>query len=675
MKIRIKKLPKARKGLFANMPFAGALPLNPFGLINSDTSNLDKTYNESVKGIDRNEANIEAEKGEVLFKFDKGGVFKIAGKKHSEGGTPIKAETGDFIFSNDKSLAINKKEADTFNLKFSGSGKKFNTPAKVLSKEIDLKKYNKFLTVLQDPNADVIAKTTAQIMLNKYMEKIGQIGYLQEAKKDFPQGMPGFAQGSAPVYSSDIINAQQQAIMFKFGGTVLPQAAQGFFVPPTGSDPIDPYKGGKTKAGATTPKGYNNAYNRGQSYLNEWERLIPGISGWENKKAQGAIYDYMVQNDPNEVANMWNTYGMTAKGIKLGFDPKFQASSENVAKLRDAYVDGFFGVRQLETPPRARTTNIPERQRPGIPEFHTNINIPENVQPNELRNVPEVPFQGFNIGMNSMEVLSGITPYLSALAQPTYYDMLTQKYSPNIRLDRLNNTNEINAIQSQSSLAQRELANNMPGQSAYLAAGDVRGNEIANMMRSNNALGNANTQIANQESMINYQTDQQDNMFNLQNVHQTYNNNVLARQRRNEQLTNGAIGSMSNFMAIQNNLDTLNQQATAAVLPYLSSVDATDENGNPIKVQMPPVTFNKNRMPVPTGFGSFNSFGVQSLANTPDSGDYKSAYEYFLQKGVTPDKAAQAATIIFYGRSGQKNAGQYNASNPYAAMMSGLYHF
>jgi hypothetical protein len=277
--------------------------------------------------------------------------------------------------------------------------------------------------------------------------------------------------------------------------------------------------------------------------------------------------------------------------------------------------------------------------------------------------------------MNAMEVLSGITPYLSALSQPTYYDMLTQKYSPNLRLDRLNNTGELNAIQSQSSLAQREISNNLPGQSAYLTAADIRANEIGNTMRSNNSLNNANTQIANQESMVNYQTDQQDNMFNLQNVHQTYNNNVLARQRRNEQLTNGAVGSIGNFMAIQNNLDTLNQQATAAVIPFLTDVDAKDENGNPIKVQMPPVTFNRNRIPVPTGYGSFNSLGVQSLANTPDSGDYKSAYEYFLNKGVSPDKAAQAATIIFYGRSGQKNAGTYNSANPYAAMMSSLYHF
>jgi hypothetical protein len=673
MKIKITDKPKFKQGGFFFMPYAGILSTNPHGLINSDVKNLDSTYNDTVKPIDEEKANVEAEKGEFLFKFDAGGIFKIAGKKHSQGGTPLKVDSGDFIFSNDKKLAITKKEAEVFKLKFSERGKHLNTPAKLLDKEIDAKKYNKFLAVLNDPNADPISKTTAQLMLGKYMEKIGQLGYLQEAKKNFPQGLPTFAEGTAPVYANEVKDAEDKAKMFaKQGGTYLPQAQLGLYGKPFGVQK-QPKSGSSTSSprqdryiGVRPP--YPTAW---KNYFDKTENKQYSAPDWIDPKTfyeTPGLIDFMktldsapgIDNDLKKADDAWWGYRHQAAFNK--FFPNGRPQTP---------ITGTVGPVTDKTGTKYNIPNLPEEALPATPGAAGD----QNPKPNSYNAVPTVPFQGFNIGMNAAEVLSGIAPYMAAMSQPTYYDMLTQKYSPNIRLERATNSQEVNQIQQQTSLAQKEMFANLPGGIAALASADLRANELSNINRSNQATDNVNAGVENQEAMVNYQTDQQDNLFNLQNIHQTYNNNVLAQQRKNEMLTNGAIQSTNNFLAIKGNLDTLNQQATAAVLPYLSEIDAMDANGNPIKVQVPPITLNQNRMPVPTGFGSLDSVGVRNLANTPDSTDYKSAYEYFINKGVSPDKASQAATIIFYGRNGQKGAQSYNAANPYAAMMSGLYNF
>lgn len=690
MKIRIKKLPKAKQGgFFNNLPWAGSNPNNPFGSITSDVTNEDKTYNDSIKAIKKEDANVEAEKGEVLFKFDAGGIFKINGKKHSEGGTPLKVDAGDFIFSNDKALAITKKEAEKFEVCYSDKGKAMNTPAKILSKDVDLKQYNKFIATLLDPKSDEIAKRTAQLMLEKYSEKIGQIAYLQEAKKGFPQGMPEFSHGTAPVYANEVDDEIKDAPQYaKYGGWVMQQGGlfgamrnrqqveEDPFVPvsgdgnngkiPTGAHPRNIPNWGLWQ-GDLLPTfknrfGVTNAADKISS-LDEISTRLGYTGPKDNKAFQQWLYNSSPEN--KAIIDKWHS--------------QYEDPMINTPVNQRNRFDGKIGIRWAEAmnemlnPPRDRVTNIPITRQP-LPQFtpKVNLNRPNVVQPGQ---VPELPFQGFNIGMNAQEVLSGIMPYMSALSLPTYYDMLTQKYSPNIRLDRLNNTEEVNNIQQQSSLAQRELFSNLSGQTAALATGDLRANEMMNIGKSNANINNANTQIANQESMVNYQADQQDNMFNLQNVHQTYNNNVLARQRRNEQLANGTIGSLNNFMAIQNNLDGLNQQMTAAVLPYLSTVDAKDKNGNPIKVQVPPMTINRNRIPVPTGFGSFDAAGIANLANAPNTDDYNQLISNLITvHGMSPNEAGKTAAIIMYTRSGNKGSA-YDPSNPFAAIMAQRYNF
>jgi hypothetical protein len=128
--------------------------------------------------------------------------------------------------------------------------------------------------------------------------------------------------------------------------------AYGGYIPKA-QDGITLYPGGSTK----TPTGQENKYNKDASYLTQWESLIPGISKYSNQKAQEAIYDYTLEKNPDEIRTMWNTYGLTAAGLK---DPIFRKkygkgifdanklSKDELKELRRAYADKFFGARQLE---------------------------------------------------------------------------------------------------------------------------------------------------------------------------------------------------------------------------------------------------------------------------------------------------------------------------------------
>lgn len=201
-----------------------------FKYYNTDSDNtgpVSEGINDSIKGINREDANLEAELGETLFDNEKMTLHKILGKTHKKGGTPLNLNPGDFIFSNDKSLNINKKEKDLFELKFGGK----ITPSAMLKKEVNFKHHNKMINILDNNKIfDPIVKNSANLMLTKNLEKIGQIASIQEAKKSFPQGVPDFAENTMPIYSELIDKKITQAEQFKLGGKYLPKAQGGKWI-------------------------------------------------------------------------------------------------------------------------------------------------------------------------------------------------------------------------------------------------------------------------------------------------------------------------------------------------------------------------------------------------------------------------------------------------------------
>jgi hypothetical protein len=146
--------------------------------------------NKSLPGVPREEADLEAEKGEVIMIPSKfGGIpatYKIGGKRHYEGGTPLKAPNDSFIYSDTNSMKIKEKELLEQFGKTKKKGVKGYTPAELANK-YDI---NEYVKILASPDSDKFAKKTAELMIKNYNIKLGKLALVQEAKKGFPQGVP-----------------------------------------------------------------------------------------------------------------------------------------------------------------------------------------------------------------------------------------------------------------------------------------------------------------------------------------------------------------------------------------------------------------------------------------------------------------------------------------------------
>lgn len=148
---------------------------------------------------------LEAEGGETILRPD-GSHMNITGDRHTEGGeklTKSQAPKGSFIYSDTKKMRIKNPEV----LKHFGKTGGNPTPAQ-LAKQYDV---NKYKAILSDPNASVLSKNTAKLMVQNYQNKLAQLALVQESMKGFPQGVPEVAKGLVP----------------EQGGQQQPQAAYG----------------------------------------------------------------------------------------------------------------------------------------------------------------------------------------------------------------------------------------------------------------------------------------------------------------------------------------------------------------------------------------------------------------------------------------------------------------
>ena len=180
----------------------------------------------SLDPVPRDEANLEAEKGETaLTDMNNDGDFElynIGGKRHHSGGTPLNLPDQSFIFSDTSKMKLNKGELKEMGI---DSEKKI-TPAKV-SKNYNL---NKFIEVLDNPHSDKISVDTAEYMLDKNKNKLSQLAFIQEAKKGFEEGVPLAAH---PYLKAQGINPGEYAMKMKEVNMQEEQARQGLEMPPS----------------------------------------------------------------------------------------------------------------------------------------------------------------------------------------------------------------------------------------------------------------------------------------------------------------------------------------------------------------------------------------------------------------------------------------------------------
>lgn len=143
----------------------------------------------TLQPVAREGANLEAEKGETAVVNIDGmpAHFKIGGKRHSQGGTPLNLPDNSFIFSDTSKMKI--KDPNVL-AQFGMAPKKGGyTPAEI-AKKYDL---NKFRKILADPNTEDLERKTAEMMIANYNEKLAKLALAQESIKGFPQGIPVIA--------------------------------------------------------------------------------------------------------------------------------------------------------------------------------------------------------------------------------------------------------------------------------------------------------------------------------------------------------------------------------------------------------------------------------------------------------------------------------------------------
>ena len=252
-RVRItKKVPKALSGLEMKMSAGlygkgtnGNSQFRKNGHLEAGKISQQPTeVRDTLQPVSREDANLEAEKGETAMVNIDGipAHFKIGGKRHSKGGTPLNLPDNSFIFSDTAKMVI---KDPILIAQFGMVPKKSGyTPAEI-AKKYDINKYRQLLA---DSNTDTIDTKTAEMMISNYNMKLAKLALIQESMKGFPQGIPVVAMP----YISEM-NMNPEEFTTTQGQQEEPDADMG----------VSKYGGGLYKAqkGVTKTPGFGDSFN------------------------------------------------------------------------------------------------------------------------------------------------------------------------------------------------------------------------------------------------------------------------------------------------------------------------------------------------------------------------------------------------------------------------------
>lgn len=627
----------------------------------------DEKITESVKPVDESVANIEAEKGEYIAKPGLTGLYKITGKTHAEGGTPLYAEGGSFIFSNDPKLSFNKGEREAFGFKGGQSfSKSKNTPAKVLGREVDPKEYNGYIATLESPDTDRIAKTTAGLMLEKLQQKIGQVAYLQEAKKGTKA--PDFAQGTAPEVKPEFQNIDEKMSEYNYGGFY----DGGGEWPPIG--PTDKYPGGRTPLGRITPTGVPNAFNyKGgvPQLIKDWQGAGIDLTNMDVRQAQDSMYNWALKNNPDMLRNLWKQYGNTAAGQRqhLNYDYNNLNDSELQA-ARHSYSDGLLGARIFSPDqgwPRIPTISNPPGNDPGPP--NPSPNQPSNpVQPEQPNNPgtsnrpnPTLPYQ-IKGKLTDAQIANLGYLGLQSFNINRYYPTRQQVSLPQVRLDQVSSQPYLNQINTQAHEAY-ELAALRPRDSSLIGS-NIRGSALDQSSQAIGNVANQNVQIGNQQNLTNLQQMTQQVMTNAQLNNQYYNQVQATNQNFDNERRFANNQFMSNLNNYQSQADKL-AWSLASVNKYGLRQVTDPKTGQTYNLPTPLYEINKNGIQYNADVANLNMASGANRINTPQ--EISQIYRQFKDSGMPDVEAQRIVSAIIRSRTtkGAESQGPFFTQNPY----------
>lgn len=478
-----------------------------------DEPKLNNTIKESdFEGAPKN---VEVEDGEYIFSPENMTLKKAVGKRHSKGGIDVALKRGDFVFSRDKSM---KDE----------NGK---TPADII-KKVKLNNYKANLASAEKSN-DPYSQASNELNIENGLNQIGKTALNQEAIKGFPDGIPDASIPYLQQIMPQAINTgdkdgQQVA---KYGGLIKAKDGKSFNL-----FDVIPWLKSNTDKGWKTPTGKDSRWdpNKNKNYLSDWEKIISGISKMDNKKAQYAIYDYIMDHNPDAIRNMWSEWGLNKKAYNDPRLSKYDTKNLSYSQLRDlreAYADGYFGNRTLSP------TNLQPSFSKGIPDYFSPQMVPTNkltsFNPNLPKplDIPKTQTEVNNSNENDKPISFDNSQNYNV--EPSFWDQLSvfnRATEPiNVQYPQLFRYNSI--VGNPTFMDNRAQIQNMKGISAQgndviqnTANGQVaRANMLANQSRlfdpinqSFENMNNQNVSIANQWEQYRDQTKNQEALTNLQ---------------------------------------------------------------------------------------------------------------------------------------------------------------
>lgn len=500
--------------------------------------NIRNVFPEAAEG----EATIEAEKGEqIMHDADGDGQmesFAIGGKRHEQGGTPIAADPGDFIFSDRKKLAVKGSLLENFGK--SPETKKAYTPAE-LAKQYNINKYKAFMN---DPEADPIQKKTAEMMITNYNKKLAELAVVQEASKGFPNGIPGIAM--------QLFEGSESATPeMKMGGYV--KAAHGLEVPIGPGDPT--WRGDRT-----------TNWNASKKYktLKDYGNAV----GYPGKKDSDytdlKIQQWVKQTYPDVVNEYHDKYGIPTGGIldsKIGI--RWDEIGNAIDKKRNAVPASMTPFKQI--------THM--EGRPGV---HGNPSVSptsiaqtakEATSPEEQVSAPGMPWwtqdkinttAAFLNRYNIRKQLPWEPVANAVIPDPTFVDP-TRALASNAEQAAIQT-----AAASQFAGAQRQRGVNssVQGQAAKQAADILSQYDTQNVGIANQFAG-ANAEIQNNV-----------NMQNLASKKRLYDGNVLANENFDKEK------KMANAVVLKNYINGMtNAQKTHWMNSFFDQFDIDPASG------------------------------------------------------------------------------------------------
>ena len=459
----------------------------------------------TIQEVSRNQANIEAEKGETIYgDVDQDGSLEhmnIGGKPHTQGGTPLNVPEGSFIYSNTKKLKIKEPEVlKHFNKSYKTGG---FTPAEI-AKQYDI---NKYKAIIDNPFSDELSKKTAHIMLENYQKKLGQLALIQESKKGFPQGIPAVAQSALPKEMQQEQDTEMSQA--EFGGYYQDGGDYKSKAQKLSKDQLDGYEKVTTEGGKT--------YYQKRTKVKDAVAGVkgsPGIAG--SPEVKGAIPG----GTPGKSWEDW-IKAQLANGVTI----------EELAKKGHGTIPGLQKYKSYYKPAEGGKPAIPDT--PGTPEeWKTEYAYTED--PNDIPQVPgniptfpkpqgsgRMPFFGYNMLMAPKRYTAYAAPMNAMTPTPTFYDpnrelaANAEIYNQNVQ--GLNNFGTAQGFLANSSGAAGKAAEN---------AANIMGRYQNMNVGVANQFSPLQTEIMNK--VMAYQADRADKV--------AYNNNQLDKEYRNQQM-------------------------------------------------------------------------------------------------------------------------------------------